>query len=302
MKRTFSDLTKDFVENIDVSEKTRKAYLSALRTFSNWIVFTGRKIKTLKKADILAYKSHLLTKNYSEKTIDLYLTSLRSFYDYLEGLNEHENIAYGIRLRNKKKGFVKSHLSVPEMESLMNSIKGESVYDLRDFALINIMIRTGIRCIEASRLRICDIEEDSGRYYICIQRKGRNSRNEKIEATKKTIQPIYNYLSYRSPSDSREYVFVSHSNRSKNIALSSWGIGHIVTVRMKAAGIYSKRKTAHSLRHSAAVHSLIKGASIKEVQTMLGHSSLKTTEIYLESVNEEMRLSNGAIRAMDEVF
>ena len=71
---------------------------------------------------------------------------------------------------------------------------------------------------------------------------------------------------------------------------------------MVKADIYSKHKTSHSLRHTAAVTALIAGADIKSVQQMLGHRRLETTEIYLESIDERLRIDNPAVRLLDDAF
>jgi len=299
MKRTFNELVSEFLANIDMTDASKDTYMRALKVFSKWIVFSGRKIQYLKRADILAYKSDLISSGKKENTIQLYLNVLKSFYEYLEDLREHENIAAGIRIKKKKREFEKAHLSLNEVNTLLNSIDTDTVIGKRDYAMINLMIRTGIRCVEASRLRICDIEETEDDYILHIRRKGSLSRMVKLFAPAKAIEPIHEYLCYACPESEQEYVF--KALRSKR-QLTSVGLGQLICGRMKAAGVHSPEKTAHSLRHTAAVHALLNGASIKDVQTMLGHSDPKTTEVYLSSVNEEMRLNNRAIQCLDDAF
>ena len=70
---------------------------------------------------------------------------------------------------------------------------------------------------------------------------------------------------------------------------------------MKAAGVYSTKKTAHSLRHTAAVRAIKAKVPIREVQVMLGHKNVSTTEVYLRSLDDEMRLVNPAVRAISVI-
>ena len=301
MKRLFQEVSREFLDNIDVKKSSMETYKSVLSAFSVWVVRVGRNIKMLRRADILAYKSYLISENKSEKTIGLYMAVLRCFYEYLEQVGEHENIAAGIRLKNQNKDYTKAHLSLDEVSTLLQSIDRESMIGKRDYAMVNLMVRTGMRCVEVSSLRICDIKEKGENYILHIQRKGRNTRNEKLSIPANVITPIHEYLTERNPASEMEPVFLSlHNHRTK--PLKSKIIGRMIGKRMKAAGVYSSEKTAHSLRHTAAVHALLKGATVKEVQTMLGHSSLNTTEIYFKSVNEELKTNNGATLILSKIF
>lgn len=300
MKQLFSKLSKDFVSNQDVRDNSRALYLRVLVQFSKWVVVTGRNIKELKRSDIIEYKATLLREKKSDKTIDLYLIVVGMFFSYLENIGEHENIAAGIRIKHDNKGYRKAHLSVHEIEKLYNSINRTTVIGKRDYALINLMLRSGIRCIEASRLRVCDVYMSDDRSYIDIQRKGEN-RRERLGLTKKPVIPLIEYIEYRGVASETENVFLSHGTKGES-ALTARTISRIVTGYLKKAGIYSKEKTAHSLRHTAAVQAIIHKVPIKEVQLMLGHRRVETTEIYLKSADDDLRLDNPAVRALDDAF
>ena len=300
MKQLFSKLSKDFVSNQDIRENSRSLYLRVLAQFSKWVVITGRNIKELKRSDIIEYKATLLREKKSDKTIDLYLIVVGMFFAYCENIGEHENIAAGIRVKHSSKGYRKSHLSIAEIEKLYKSIDTTTVSGKRDYSIINLMLRSGIRCVEASRLHVCDVYMSDERSYIDIQRKGENNR-ERLGLTKKPIAPVIEYLKYRGVSSENESVFLSHGTNGE-YPLTAKGISRIVTGYMKKAGIYSKEKTAHSLRHTAAVQAIIRKVPIKEVQLMLGHRRVETTEIYLKSADDDLRLDNPAVRALDDAF
>lgn len=300
MKQTFSKLSNDFVYNQDIRDNSRSLYIRVLAQFAKWVVVTGRNIKELRRSDIIEYKATLLRENKSDKTIDLYLIVVGMFFAYCENIGEHENIAAGIKVKHNYKGYRKAHLSVPEIERLYNSIDTGTVSGKRDYALINLMLRSGIRCIEASRLRVCDVYMSDDRSYIDIQRKGEN-RRERLGLTNKPVLPIIEYLEYRGVSSTNENVFLAHSTKGEH-SLTAKSISQIVINYMKKAGVYSKEKTAHSLRHTAAVQAIIHKVPIKEVQLMLGHRRVETTEIYLKSADDDLRLDNPAARALDDAF
>ena len=79
-------------------------------------------------------------------------------------------------------------------------------------------------------------------------------------------------------------------------------IVHCVKKYMKKVGLNDRYYTCHSLRHTAAVLSLKAGASIYDVQQMLGHKSIDTTRIYLRAIDAEKMLDNPAIRCLDKLF
>lgn len=301
MERLFSQVKKEFVNSLDVRANSRALYSRILNQFAKWVVTTGRNIKVLKRSDILSYKSALLEFGKSENTIDSYLTVVRRFYEFCENNGEHENIAVGIKLRHKRIGYRKSHLSIDEINKLYSVIDTSTIIGKRDYALINLMLRSGIRCIEAERLRVCDVYMRDGRCYIMIQRKGDNDRTERLGLTTKALQPVIDYLHYRGVSVDDEFVFLTHCSVGEH-PLSAKGISKIITNYLKQAGVYSKRKTPHSLRHTAAVQAILNKVPIKEVQLMLGHRRIETTEIYLKSIDEDLRLSNPAGRALDDIF
>lgn len=301
MKQIFSKLTKDFVDNLDVRVNSRALYLRILNQFATWIVVYGRDVKDLKRSDIIEYKSYLLREGKAENTIDSYLTVVRRFFEWCEAIGEHENIAAGIKLHHKRVGFRKGHLSTQEITQLFSVIDRTSLIGKRDYAIINLMLRSGVRCVEVSRLRVCDVYLSPTRCSVLLQRKGDNSRTERLGLTIKALQPISDYLHYRGVSNDNEPVFLTHCSTGE-VGLTPARISKVVVSYMKLAGIYSTLKTAHSLRHTAAVQAIKNKVPIKEVQLMLGHRRIETTEIYLKSVDDEIRLDNPAVRVLDDVF
>lgn len=301
MKRLFLDVKRDYLANIDVKPNSKKVYSLILDLFVKWVVRTGRNIKELTRADILAYKSYLIESNKSENTIDLYLAAVRTFYEYAEALGEHDNIALNIKLHHKSNTYKKDHLQKEEIDALLRSIDRTSIIGRRDFAIINLMLRSGMRCVEVSNLRLCDITTRKDGADLLLLRKGDEVRYQRIGLTRKAIDPILDYIDDRCTTDISDWVFVTHCQAGEH-QMTPALIGRIVKSYMIKAGVYSKMKTAHSLRHTAAVMALLHKVPIKEVQLMLGHKRIETTETYLRSIEREIRLDNPAARALDNVF
>lgn len=300
VKMPFSKLIRDFVDNTDLSDNTRGLYLRVLNLYATWVVKSGRRIADLRRADIIAYKGSMKGR-LSERTMENYLSVVRKFYSYCEEIGAYENIAAGIRVRIKDKSYKRAHLDQSEVKTVLESIDRNTLRGKRDFALINLLLRTGIRCIEASRLRVCDIRGVEGKRWLLLQRKGEMTRITRLGLSDIAINPVMEYLAFRGVQDPEESVFLTHSNWGEHV-LTAARMSVIIRDRYKLSGIDCTMKSAHSLRHTAAVMAIKMKVPIKEVQVMLGHSSVKTTQLYLESFEDDLKLSNPAVHALDNAF
>ncbi|KAA6335883.1 Tyrosine recombinase XerH [termite gut metagenome] len=162
-------------------------------------------------------------------------------------------------------------------------------------------MRTGIRCIEASRLRVCDIVRKGDRYILSLRRKGDEARIEKMGYPEEAVGPLIEYLSFCGVSDANEPAFANHVGGRFYPMRAQW-ISSRVNAWMKKAGVYSLEKTAHSLRHTAAVLAHLNCAGTKDIQMMLGHGSLATTQRYLDSIDDTIKMDNPALKILNSLF
>lgn len=300
MKRLFSEIERSFFENLDIKALSKKEYGWALTQFKKWIVYEGKDINQLKRADILAYKAYLERSKKSESTMDFYLLVVRRFYQFVEDSGEGDNIALGIRYKRKHKGFYKEHLTDDEVVALLSSIDRSKLIGLRDYAIIYLMLCTGLRCVEISRLAVGDVHPDERYQYLEIQRKGETRKTTSFGVTAEILQPILDYFDARGVGSEDFPAFCTHGKTGER-EMTPLLVGRMIRDRMKAAGVYSTKKTAHSLRHTAAVRAIKAKVPIREVQVMLGHKNVSTTEVYLRSLDDEMRLVNPAVRAISVI-
>ena len=297
MRHLFSEVEREFYRNLDVRQSSVDTYKWAIEQFKKWVVYSGRNINELTRPDIIAYKAHLINEKKSEATIDLYLTAVRLLYQFAEDEQEYENIAAGIKYTRRNKGHYKEHLTDDEVNKLLSSIDTSSLLGKRDYAIIFLMLCTGLRCVEVSRLQVKDLHEDGDLIYLVIQRKGDSVKTTRFGVTRNIINPTLGYLAERGVADGDEPLFSLHNKAIK--PMCSRAVSMTVRRRMIRAGIYTLTKTPHSLRHTAAVRAIEAKVPIREVQVMLGHSSVETTEIYLRSLDNRMRMVNPAVRAIE---
>ena len=279
------DKISAFLDSLDVAEKSRATYARSLRQFISWMRDTGRHSFQLQREDILAYKDYLASSK-SAYTVTLYLTSVRKLYQYLESQRVYPDITRGIKGAKKPKGFRKDTLSQEQLRETLSSMQS-----LRDYAIFNLMARTGLRDIEVSRALVEDIRLEQGQEVLWIQGKGRDSKDDFVILTPEALKPIKAYLKARGRAKKAEPLFCSHSDRNRGEALSTRSISRIIKNSMRAVGLDDSRLTAHSLRHTAISLSILGGASLQQAQAMARHTDSKTTLVYFHNLE---RISSGA--------
>ncbi len=281
---------EDFLRSLDVSEKSRATYTRSLRQFISWLAETGRHTLELQREDILAYKEYL-AESKSAYTITLYLTSVRRLYQWLESQRVYPDITRGIKGAKKPRGFRKDTLSQGQLREALSSMELDTLESMRDYAIFNLMARTGLRAIEVSRALVEDIRMESGQEVLWVQGKGRDAKDDFVILTPEALEPIKNYLRARGAVKKEEALFCSHSYRNTGDALTTRSISRVIKEALKRVGLEDSRLTAHSLRHTAISLSISGGASLQQAQAMARHTDSRTTLIYFHNLE---RISSGA--------
>ena len=293
---SITDAVEVFLAECDVRESSRNVYRRGLLYFFKWVENTGRTISELTRADIITFKDSLL-RTHSNLSVAGYLVALRRFYEWAEGFKLYPNIARGIKSPKRKNAYLKEHLRENQIVELLAHFEG----DIRDYAIVNLLLRTGLRCIEVTRLNVEDICFKGGQRILKVWGKGRDERDNFVVLTDKAYQPIKEYLDTRGNTTQKEPLFVSTSNRNLQGRLTTRTISKICKEGFRAIGIDGKEYTAHSLRHTTAVM-LLKNGSLADVQSVLRHASPATSQIYTKSIEEELRLANPSEMKLDTAF
>lgn len=298
-RKTWRSLVANFVSGLDVKESSRSLYTRTITQYFNWLQEEGKDINTLTRADILEYKDSLLSSGLSALTIGSYIVAVRKFYEWAEAEKIYPNIAKGIKTPKRVQAFKKQHLTDTKSGELLEHFQTLS---LRDYAIVNLILRTGLRTIEVVRADIGDITFKGERRILKIWGKGHTEKDDFVILTDKAYQPIKNYLETRKGAKQGEPLFTSNSRQNAGERLTTRTISKICKEGLQAIGLDGKEFTAHSLRHTTAVAILKHGGSITDVQEVLRHTSPVTSQIYTESVKEELRLENAPEAMLDAAF
>ena len=282
-------LVDAFISSQDVKLSSKNLYRRTLKQYFNWVDTTNYLLNEIARPQLLEYKDYLLSSGLSSLTVGSYITSLRKFYEWTEANKYYPNVAKGIKTPKRKQQFKKQPLLPAQATALLNFYQDRA---LRDYAIISLLLRTGLRTIEVIRATVEDITFKGGQRVLLVQGKGRDEKDNFVLLTDKTYQPIAEYLATRGNINSSEPLFTSTSNNSKGDRLTTRTISYIAKEGLKAIGLDESSYTAHSLRHTTAVNILRAGGSLETAQFTLRHSNPATTQIYTATLNEERRLQN----------
>ena len=288
-----------FISSQDVKDSSRSLYTRTLSQFFLWIESEEKDLQTLTREDILEYKDHLLSSGLSALTISSYLVVVRKFYEWTESLRIYPNIAKGIKTPRRKQAFKKQHLPESKCGELLQYYQEKS---LRDFAIVNLLLRTGLRTIEVVRADVGDITFKGEKRVLLIWGKGHTEKDSFVVLTDKTYLPIREYINSRKGVKPGDPLFISNSRQNKGERLTTRTISGICKEGLKGIGLDGREFTAHSLRHTTAVEILKKGGEITDVQRVLRHTSPVTSQIYTESIEEELRLQKSPESLLDSAF
>ena len=293
------DLVDSFINSQDVKLSSKLLYRRTLKQYFNWVDKKSYLLSEIARPQLLEYKEELLSSGMSSLTVGSYITSVRRFYEWTEANKYYPNVAKGIKTPKRKQQFKKQPLLPDQATALLSYYQDKA---LRDYAIVNLLLRTGLRTIEVIRANVEDITFKGSQRVLLVHGKGRDEKDNFVLLTDKTYQPIAEYLATRDKVNSSEPLFTSTSNNSKGERLSTRSISYIAKEGLKAIGLDERAFTAHSLRHTTAVNILRGGGSLEQAQMTLRHSNPATTQIYTATLNEERRLQNSGEALIDSLY
>jgi site-specific recombinase XerD len=218
----------------------------------------------------------------SQVSVSTYLTALRRFGQYLvaAGLLD-ENPTREVGGNRRPDAHSRAALRRDEVERLLESLPADSLIDLRDRAMVALMLFAGLSEVELVRADIVDLENQLMGWYLRVQGKGRTTKDQQVALEAPASQPLEEYLRARGVgARSPEPLFTGHGRRGSGERMHTRSVRASVGGRLAAAGLKRPGISAHSLTHTAALLWLSRGLSIDEVRERMRHGTLETTMIY----------------------
>lgn len=285
-----------WLDQLDVCEKSRATYRRALRNFTAWLEDAGLDVAHTNRADVMAYKRHLHD-HYSAYTESAYLTAVRGLYAWLDAQGIYPNVAAGIRGAKKSGRAAKDALTVEQARDLMAG-EATTPAELRDRAMINLMLRRGLRTIEVVRADVGDLRQLGGKAVLYVQGKGHDAKDDYVVLGAEVLQPISDYLATRRDLMADAPLFAATGNRNGGGRMTTRSVSRIVREAYRDHGIVNPRITAHSLRHTAVTFALMGGATVQEAQGMARHGNISTTMIYAHNLERTAARAESSVDAI----
>ena len=261
----------------NLSDKTLQAYATDLKLFLKYD-------HDLTEPKICRYVGYLQARGIKDASIKRKIVSLRIFFDYLAEQKKIDMSPFvNLKFRFRQERSLPKTLSIKEIRRLLDCFEAPDSTPktpfatrqfIRDAALIDLLISTGIRVAEAAAIRFEDLI--TYEHAILIHGKGRKQRIIYISSpiTWKRLTEQYKQQKSLSRTD---FLFTNRND----LPLNSHSIEEIYKKYALRARI-NPNSTPHYLRHTFATNLLINGADLRSVQEILGHSSIATTQIYTE--------------------
>lgn len=278
--KLFLDFLKD---DKKLSDNTLQSYRRDIEQYEKYV--SDNKINYLKVTEetILEYMEYLREENKKESTISRSLASIRSFYQYLIRVKKIKKDPTMTIESPKISKRTPNILTSKEVELLLDQPKDVDLKGTRDKAMLEFAYATGMRVTEMISLDIDDVKLDEG-YVVC---RGR-SKSRNIPLGSMSLKALKEYIDDARPylirDESEEALFVNVNGTR----LTRQGFWKIVKYYKEQAHI-EKDITPHVLRHSFATHLLQNGADLKSIQTMLGHSDISSTQVYMQFQDDSLK-------------
>lgn len=234
--------------------------------------------------DIMKFLMEEKNRKISSKTLAREVVAIRQFYKYLRDekqvdYNPTDKIGTPEVMRA-----IPDHLTIQEVDELFLAIDEDNIYELRDKCIFELLYSAGLRISEACNLSMKDIDMDSGMITV----EGKGGRERLVPFGEKSLKILRLYLEKSRPeilkARSCEYLFVS----KKGSYINRKSVWRLLNIYIKRTSI-NKKVTPHTLRHSFATHLLENHANLREVQELLGHIDISTTQIYTHMANKTLK-------------
>jgi integrase/recombinase XerD len=281
---------RDYLAALKRDKSTINRYVTCLNRF---FVFLDKKgggdLRAVTRADIAEYQAEISTATWTVHTTHAHLRAVRRLYEFLDDQGKIlMNPAAGIRMPKLERALPRNVLTRSEMRRLLDEPDTSLPGGVRDRTLMEVLYSTGIRVAELCHLTVHDVDLLNG--YLRVNC-GKGCKDRVVPLGKKARAYVNEYMRHvrgiltRKMRDERALFVGARHHRG---GLSTTRIAQIVRHYARRAGI-RKKVSPHVFRHTCATHLLEGGADISQVQRLLGHVLLNTTQIYTRVAQPEIK-------------
>ena len=270
-----------------LSANTVTAYRRDLMKFDDFAKKRKLTLESASRDNLVEFLASLYRQKLESRTVARHLVTLRNFFRFAQ-LQELITTDPSINLESPKiRRSLPGYLRLEEIERLLAQPDDKTPLGLRDHAMLDVLYSTGLRVSELISLRVMDLDTAVG----CVRCIGKGDKERIVPIGKKALALVGRYLRDARPKligKGRQALATTLFINRRGAPLSRVGVWKILSAYGRKAGLRSSL-TPHMLRHSFATHLLERGADLRSVQLMLGHSDISTTQIYTHVVEERLK-------------
>lgn len=291
------ELFQSWLSYLDAKPKTIQTYTRSIKQFMLWLASKG--IARPDREDIRRFRDEMAI-GHKPNTVQAYMAALKQFFNWTEEAGIYPNVSKGVQLIEKVDGSEHLHgyLTSKQAKRLLDSVDRSTTKGKRDYAMLALMMTTGLRTISISLALVEDLGAVGDCAALFYQGKGHSQKDTFVKLSDPVEAAIRDYLASRGRVSGSDPLFASTANRNQGQAMSTRAISGVCKARMKAAGYDSEKLTAHSLRHTAATLNLRAGGTVEETQQLLNHKNISTTMIYSHVIDREKSQSEQRISGL----
>ncbi len=260
------------------SKNTVLNYEEDLLLFKDYLDIKSIKYSDVDYSSIRDFYNYIEGFNFSKNTISRKISSIRSFYKFLARKNYVSYNPFTLTKGPKKDKLLPKFLYYNELECLFDACDTTTILGLRDRLILEILYATGIRVGELEYIKIKDIDN----YDNSIKVFGKGSKERIVYFGEYAKEILDKYLETRD--DDCPYLFINKNNKR----LTARGVRYILNKLVNKTSL-DTNLSPHMIRHSFATHMLNEGCDLLSVQELLGHESLKATQVYTHVTNDRLK-------------
>ena len=278
------ELFLEFIKNDKkLSDNTFESYKRDVLQFKDYLDKNDVNYLNVQEKDIKDYLKYLKDINKKASTISRHLASIRLFYQYLlKNKRVKQDPTKNIQMPKIEKN-PPTILSAKEISLLLEQPNAEDLKGMRDKAMLEFAYATGMRVTEIISLNVADVDLKEG-FVLCKTK----NKQRSIPLGKISLKALTEYVEKARPiiiRDEEEKALFVNTNGKR---LTRQGFWKIIKYYKEQAHIETDI-TPHVLRHSFATHLLQNGADLKSIQTMLGHSDISSTQVYMQFKDDSIK-------------
>jgi integrase/recombinase XerD len=270
-----------------LSANTVTAYRRDLVKFDDFAKKRKLTLESVSRDNLVEFLASLYRQKLESRTVARHLVTLRNFFRFAQ-LQELIATDPSLNLESPKiRRALPGYLRLEEIERLLAQPDDKTPLGLRDHAMLDVLYSTGLRVSDLISLRVMDLDTAVG----CIRCIGKGDKERIVPIGKKALALVERYLRDARPKligKGKQALATTLFINRRGAPLSRVGVWKILSAYGRKAGLRSSL-TPHMLRHSFATHLLERGADLRSVQLMLGHSDISTTQIYTHVVEERLK-------------